>query len=109
MVLLDEFGDDDAPRPSGGIFASAAGWADDLVLIDLRAIDVTSVPQYVEFLRRVDLWLARWGLPRRAAIVAAAGPHFGIASMLKGASTDVVGRVEVFDDEYEALTWLVGG
>ncbi len=109
MVLQDEFADDESSRAAAADLADAGGWTGDLVLVDLRRVDVTSVPHYVEFQRRVDLWLARWGMPRRIAILAGTGPRVGIAHMLKGASRDVAGRVEVFDDEYEALAWLVGG
>lgn len=76
------------------------------VLVDVREVDVWSVPPYA------DLWLLVRSLeglelPARMAFLARPGALFGLARTLERLTNGPADRVAAFTAEAECLVWLL--
>ena len=106
VILRGALDQDAVTRDAAERLLASGHWPDGLILIDVRDLSAAGTPAYSDLSPRVTRWLTQQGRPEAIAVLARAGVNYGIAREFAGIAALGAGRIEVFEDEVDALIWL---
>ena len=108
VTLTGAFGTPPWAEAATAALHASGAWRDTRVLLDIRGLDVRTVPGYGVLSARVEHWVATAGAPERVAVlVSDTGVQYGIGRMLIGASGSLSDRIDLFTTREAAMTWLL--
>lgn len=107
VTLSGSFGATGDSEAAAQALLRSGRWRDGHILLDLRDLDTVTVPSADVLGAAVERWIARFGLPRRIAVLCRPGATFGIARVMTAFLRDDQSRTALFTALEEARRWLL--